>query len=68
MGEFDDRIAAFREQRKLALRDLEEIARGATYKRDGVDATKHRKERAEKIVRDIDAILVAYEDINAARP
>jgi butyrate kinase len=68
MGDYDNRIAVLREQRALANKDLEEIKRGVTHMRNGVDITERKRGRAEKIVADLDAVLATYEDLNADSP
>jgi hypothetical protein len=65
MGEYDYRIAALRDQRIAAVNALDGIGRGATVTKGGVDITEGRRQRLQDVVVKLDAVIVAYEQIDS---
>jgi hypothetical protein len=65
MGEYDYRIATIRDQRVAAVKALEGISRGATITKGGVDITEGRRQRLQDVLLKLDAVISAYEQIDA---
>ena len=65
MGEFYDKVAALREYRATAVAALEEIAKGPLITRDGVDVTEQRRRFYRNVLAKLDALIAAYEGVDA---
>ena len=68
MGEYDYRIATLRDQRVAAVNALEGISRGATITMGGVNITERRRRNLQDVLLKLDAVIVAYEQIDADPP
>lgn len=67
MSEHDEQIVELREGRKAALAALNDIHEGARIMVDGVDVTDRRRQKYQDVVRHLDALIAAYEDLDFAR-
>lgn len=67
MGEFYDKVAALREDRRAAVAALDEIARGAIITQNGANVTEQRRRFYQNVLAKIDALIAAYEGIDAPR-
>ena len=67
MGAFYDKIATLREDRAAAVAALDEIERGATISQNGIDLTEPQRRFHQNVLAKIDALVAAYEDIDAPR-
>lgn len=65
MGAFYDKIATLREDRAAAVAALDEIERGATINQNGIDLTEPQRRFHQNVLAKIDALVAAYEDIDA---
>lgn len=65
MGAFYDKIATLREDRAAAVAALDEIERGATISQNGIDLTEPQRRFHQNVLAKIDALVAAYEDIDA---
>ena len=65
MGVYYDRIAALREERAATVAALDEIEKGAIITRNGIDLTERQRRFHQNVLSKIDALVAAYEDIDA---
>jgi hypothetical protein len=65
MSEFYDKVAALREYRAAAIAALEEIARGPIITQNGANVTEQRRRFYQNVLAKIDALIAAYEGIDA---
>ena len=65
MRAFYDKIATLREDRAAAVAALDEIERGATITQNGIDLTERQRRFHQNVLAKIDALVAAYEDIDA---
>ena len=65
MGAYYDKIATLREDRAATVAALDEIERGATITQNGIDLTEQRRRFHQNVLAKIDALVAAYEDIDA---
>jgi len=65
MGVYYDRIAALREERAATVAALDEIEKGATITRNGIDLTERQRRFHQNVLSKIDALVAAYENIDA---
>lgn len=65
MGEYYDKIAALREDRRAAAAALDEIEGGAIITINGINLTEQRRRFYQSVLAKIDALIAAYEDIDA---
>jgi len=68
MGAYYDKIAALREDRAVAVAALEEIDRGAIITQNGIDLTERQRRFHQNVLAKIDALVAAYEGIDAPWP
>jgi hypothetical protein len=65
MGVYYDRIAALREERAATVAALDEIEKGAIITRNGIDLTERQRRFHQNVLSKIDALVAAYENIDA---
>ena len=65
MGVYYDWIAALREERAATVAALDEIEKGAIITRNGIDLTKRQRRFHQNVLSKIDALVAAYENIDA---
>jgi hypothetical protein len=67
MREYEHKIEVLREQRASAVDALDAIYRGATITKDGVDMTERQRRHLQTVLLNLDAVIIAYENIDADR-
>ena len=65
MGAYYDKIATLREDRAASAAALDEIERGAIIAHNGIDLTERQRRFHQNVLAKIDALVAAYEDIDA---
>ena len=65
MGAYYDKIATLRENRAATIAALDEIERGAIITKNGIDLTERQRRFHQNVLAKIDALVAAYEDIDA---
>jgi hypothetical protein len=65
MGAYYDKIATLRDDRAATIAALDEIERGAIITQNGIDLTERQRRFHQNVLAKIDALVAAYEGIDA---